>query len=126
MLLDVLLTQAELTPRQLQPSSLLESMKGQLVKLLPDWETRKICIIFASNFFLDHPRDLIKKQTQELFAKAGKIISIGDLIPLSQLSGYFIMEGEKVDLQISFFLTPENPTLIQQLEIKEIAKTTNK
>ena len=46
----------------------------------------------------------------------------GLLSPESQLSGYFIMDGEKADLKISFMLTPQNPPLIQEIRMQPLAK----
>lgn len=120
--LDVLIKGAQLKPSQISPSTILRDMKCRLEKLLPEWENAESSGIFALNFFLDHSVDILKKHAKELFAKAGKIISIGDVSPINQLSGYFIMQGEKSDLHVSFFLTPDNPTLIQRYQIKEIGK----
>lgn len=120
--LDKLIVGSQLKPRQLPPSKILKDRQGELLKLLPDWENAAASGIFANNFFLDHSLDSLKNESGKVFAKAGKITSIGDVIPENQLRGYFILEGEKANLHVSFALTPENPSLIQQYQIKEIPK----
>jgi hypothetical protein len=58
-----------------------------------------------------------------MFRKAGKIINIRELTPENNLRGSFILECEKIDIEISFTLTPENPPLIQEFHIKERIKS---
>lgn len=118
--LDKLIVTAQLKPRQLPLSKVLRDRQTALVTLLPDWKNAATSEIFAENFFLDYSIESLKKETKNFFAKAGKIISVGDVIPESQLRGYFIMKGEKTDLHVSFALTPENPPVIQQYQIKEV------
>lgn len=118
--LDSLVEAAQLNPRKLPPSNILKDRQEALVKLLPSWENARASGIFAENFFLDNLIDSLKKETSQLFEKAGKIITVGDLIPANQLRGHFIVKGANNDLQISFALAPENPALIQQYQIKEI------
>lgn len=120
--LDTMITMANLSPRQLLPSAILEQRKKELVKLLPDWSNAESSGIFAENFFPDFPIDSLKKEARELYAKAGKIISIEAIKPENQLRGSFIIHGEKKDLEVYFTLSPENPPLIQDYEIKELPK----
>lgn len=117
--LDKILEEAKLKSRQLL-SPILKDKKNFLIKLLPDWDNAVESKNFAQNFFLDYPIDFLKKQTKELFAKAGKITSLGEVITINQLIGYFVMKGEKHDLQIKFSLSPDNPPLIQKVNIKLI------
>jgi hypothetical protein len=120
--LDTLIKIAGLQPAQLPPSAILEKRKNELVKLLPDWNHAEQSGIFAENFFPDYPIDSLKKQAKELFAKAGKIISVKEMKPENQLRGSFILEGENSDILIYFTLSPENPPLIQEYRIRGIAK----
>jgi hypothetical protein len=64
----------------------------------------------------------MKKDANAAFAKAGKINKVRDLVPENQLRGYFIMEGEKANVWVSFTLTPENPALIQEYRIRSVDK----
>jgi len=116
--LNKLLVEAKLESRQLPPSDFLKDSQRKLLSLLPDWEN-VIEGVFADNFFLDRPLKSIQEESKDLFAKIGNIVSIGKVIPENQLRGYFILRGEKADLQVNFALTPENPCLIQQYQIKE-------
>jgi hypothetical protein len=120
--LDTLIKIAGLQPRQLPPSRILEQRKNDLVKILPDWNNAQQSGIFAENFFPDYPMDTLKKYARDLYAKAGKIISVKQVKAENQLRGSFIIEGEKTDIEIYFTLSPENPALIQEYHIKEIAK----
>jgi len=74
--------------------------------------------IFAENFFMDYFPDSLRKEASTLFNKAGKIIKIIELLPENNLRGSFIMEGENFDIEINFTLTPENPHLIQEFNMK--------
>ena len=121
--LDKLVTAAELKPRHLPASNILNKRKNALVELLPKWENAVTSGIFADNFFLDYPISSLIKETNELFAEAGIIVSVGDLIPENQLRGYFTVKGETMDLRISFALAPETPALIQQFQIKSVTYT---
>lgn len=118
-ILNKLLVEAPLHPRQLPPSDTLKENKNKLLLLLPDWENITEGI-FADNFFLDRSLKSIQQESKDLFSKAGKILSVGEVVPENQLRGYFILQGEKADLQVNFALTPENPPLIQQYQIKEL------
>ncbi len=93
--------------------------------MLPNWQAALTSGLFAANFFLDFSENSLKKETQALFAKAGKIQAIGALIPENQLCGYFIMKGDNADLKISFTLSPDNPALIQSYQIEEIEHDAN-
>jgi CubicO group peptidase (beta-lactamase class C family) len=120
--LDTLIKLAALQPRQLPSSAMLEKRKNQLVKLLPDWNNATTSGIFAENFFPDYPLDTLKKEARDLFAKAGKIIAVKTVKPENQLRGSFVLEGEKINIEIYFTLSPENPALIQEYHISEIPK----
>ena len=96
--------------------------KNDLVKILPDWNNAEQSGIFAENFFPDYPIDTLKKYARDLYAKAGKIISVKEVKPENQLRGSFIIEGEKTDIEIYFTLSPENPPLIQEYHIREVPK----
>ncbi len=120
--LDLMIREAGLKPRQLPVSDILSKRKAELLKVIPAWETGEKSGIFAENFFPDHPVDLLKKEYAALWAKAGKIVEVKEMVPENQLRGRFLIVGEKIDIEVYFTLSPENPPLIQQLDIREIAK----
>lgn len=120
--LDTLIRLAKLQPRQLPPSGILTQRRDELVKLLPDFTNAVNSGIFAENFFADYIPDSLKKEAAAIFVKAGKITTVRELVPENQLRGYFIMEGEKANVWVSFTLTPENPALIQEYHIRAIEK----
>jgi len=120
--MDTIMKLADLKPRALPVSPVLDQRKEQLVKLLPMWNNAVASGMFAENFFPDRPLDSLKKLSASLFEKAGKIIRVGALVPENQLRGTFFIEGEKSDIGIFFTLTPEKVPLIQQLEMWERKK----
>ena len=120
--LDTLIKMAGLQPRQIVSSKILEQRKNELLKILPDWNNAQQSGIFAENFFPDYPIDSLKKQAKDLYTKAGKIIAVKEMKPENQLRGSFIIEGEKINMEVYFTLSPENPALIQEYHIKELAK----
>ena len=120
--LDTIIKAADLKPRQLPASAILNQRKDEIMKIIPSWETGEKSGIFAENFFADNPIDLLKKNYADLWAKAGKIISVKPMIPENQLRGRFIIEAENINIEVFFTLSPENPPLIQQLDVREIAR----
>ncbi len=125
--LDTLIRRAKLTPRMLPASSILVTRKNQLMLLLPDWKeevlrplTTGSGQIFAENFFPDYPLEAMRKDHQTLFKTMGKLIAVEEWKPENQLRGSFILRGEKTKLRVFFTLTPENPPLVQELDIYEI------
>ena len=125
-ILNTLVKSAQLKPMQLPASQILKERQKNLIKLLPEWKNAVASGIFSENFFQDSSVESRKKQTIDVFSKAGKILRIGNLIPENQLRGYFILEGEKANIQISFALTAENPSLIEKYEIKKISNQDQK
>jgi CubicO group peptidase (beta-lactamase class C family) len=120
--LDTLIRLAQLQPRQLPASVILTQRRDELVKLLPDFNNAAASGIFAENFFADYFPDTMKKDAGDAFAKAGKILKVNAVVPENQLRGYFIMEGEKANIRVSFTLTPENPALIQEYRLQSVNK----
>ncbi|MFD1142890.1 serine hydrolase domain-containing protein [Larkinella insperata] len=120
--LDTLIRTAGLKPRALPVSGILAQRKAELVQLLPNWTNAEQSTIFAENFFPDQSLENRRKGIQALYAKAGTIVRIGELVPENQLRGHFLLEGEKANIDVFFTLTPEVPALIQQLDFKEISK----
>lgn len=124
LLLDTIIRMTGLQPRKLPPSEILEQRKTQLIKLLPDWKNAAESGIFSENFFADYFIDSLRKDCRALFAKAGRIIRVGEMEPDNQLRGNFRIEGEHTDIFVRFTLSPEDPALIQYFSIKEAPKQT--
>lgn len=119
---DTLLRLSGIKPRQLPASDILSQRKYELVKLLPAWNGSQVSGIFAMNFFRDYFPDKLKTEATAIFEKAGRISSVGEVMPENQLRGYFIMNGDHANIKVSFTLTPENPALIQEYHISLVAK----
>ncbi|HMC99713.1 MAG TPA: serine hydrolase, partial [Ferruginibacter sp.] len=120
--LDKLISAANLKPRQIAVSPILQQRQNELVKILPDWKNAEATHIFAENFFLDYFPDALHMEATELFNKAGKITGVGPFTAENNLRGSFILQGENIDIEVSFTLTPENPPLIQEYHIREKKK----
>ncbi|KAA9356962.1 serine hydrolase domain-containing protein [Larkinella humicola] len=120
--LDTLITTAGLKPRLIPVSKILAQRKAELVQLLPDWKNATESQLFAENFFPDLSLEIRRKTVQDLYAKAGTIVRVGELVAENQLRGRFLIEGEKATIDVFFTLTPENPALIQQLDFREVKK----
>jgi CubicO group peptidase (beta-lactamase class C family) len=120
--LDTIVALAGLEPRELPASDVLETRKGQLVALLPDWEGAEHSGIFAENFFLDSRVSDLVERTRQLFEEAGPIEHVGEMQPLNQLRGTFVLAGERKDIEIFFTLTPEKEPLIQQVQLRSVER----
>ena len=120
--LDTIIKLARLSPRQLPPSQILQQRRDELIKLLPAWNGAQQSGLFAQNFFMDYPIESLQKEAATMFANAGKIVKVDDVVPLNQLRGSFVIECEKKNIWIQFTLTPENPPKIQEYHIKEVEK----
>jgi len=118
--LDTLVALGGLKPRHLPVSPVLALRKTQLVRLLSDWKGAETSGVFAENFFPEQSADRRRKQVQELLARIGPVVRVGELLPENQLRGRFVLEGERGKIDVFFTLTPENPGLIQQLDVSAL------
>ena len=123
LVLDTLISIAQLNPRVLPSSEILEKRKNQLLKLLPEWTNAKSSGLFAENFFDDNSIDTLRYRSNYFFARLGKIQRVGEVEPQNQLRGGFTLEGEhNTNVRIFFTLSPETNPLIQAVYIQELAK----
>ena len=119
--LDTLIAMADLKPRSLKASDILEQRKAELVDVLAGWEEEKLGI-FADNFFLDEPIEQRKAEARRVYAEAGTILEVSDLTALNQLRGSFILRGEKSNVRVFFTLNPQKEAFIQQVDLLPIEK----
>lgn len=118
--MDTILKMTGLKPRQWVVSPILKQRQEQLVKLLPAWNQAEQSGIFAENFFADYIVDSLRSQATKIFADAGKIVRVHEMVAENNLRGSFIMEGENGKVQVFFTLSPENPPLIQEYRIRSV------
>ena len=116
-ILDTIIQLAQLKPRSVSISPILAKRQNEMIDLLPSWEN--LPDIFADNFFSDYILKDLKTESKSLFSAAGKIISVSPMFPENQLRGYCIFKGEKKSLKLSFTLTPEVPSRIQEYHLTE-------
>lgn len=117
--IDSLIVWADLKARELPASDILEKRKNDLMSFLPSWRGAEKSGVFADNFFGDSYVSDLKKQTEELFRQAGKIMSVSEVVATNQLRGHFILTGEKKNLRLWFSLSPEPEPKIQAFRISE-------
>ncbi len=60
-----------------------------------------------------------------MYEAAGAITGVGEIMPLNQLRGTVVLEGEKKNIHVFFTLTPERDPLIQQVRMWTVDKTVN-
>jgi CubicO group peptidase (beta-lactamase class C family) len=121
--LDTLMAITQLKPAPIPVSAILNQRKNELVKLLPEWKNAEATHIFADNFFMDYFPVSLRTEAESIFNRAGKIIRVHELIAENNLRGTFKIECENSDIEISFTLTPQNPPLIQEYNIRERKKS---
>jgi len=114
-IMDTLVQMAKLKPRTISVSPIVQTRQNQLVDIIQHWTTQSN--IFAENFFEDYPIDSLMKQSNTLFAEAGKIITVDKMVVENQMRGYCIIHCERKNLRLAFTLTPENPALIQEYHL---------
>lgn len=118
--MQYIIEEANLQPRELQPSPILERRKSELETILLDTMSFEDSNIFASNFLLDNDTDLFSDELTELLLQIGTIQHVSELQPRNQLRATFRIEGEEGQLEVFFSLTPESEPLIQVLELELI------
>jgi CubicO group peptidase (beta-lactamase class C family) len=121
--LHTLIQKAALEPRVLEPSQGLTTVYKPLKDLLPHWSLARHHKLFASNFFLDHRLEDLKRESEAHFDTIGPLIEWGTLVPQNALSAYFIVKGEKGSLKISFGLSPEHGAQIQDFSMESMQKS---
>lgn len=122
--LDTIIQTARLKPYEIPVSKILSQRKNELINLFPDWKESMVTSysvgkskIFAENFFPDRSAEAWRKYSIELFNQIGAIKNIQELKPENQLRGSFEITGENGKINVFFTLTPENPALIQELQM---------
>ncbi|HLZ89705.1 MAG TPA: serine hydrolase, partial [Puia sp.] len=116
--LDSMITLAHLKPRTVPVSAILAQRQKELVALLPDWSKARESGIFAVNFWQDYFVDSLRKEAEALYAQAGKIVRVGEMHPENRMRGWFLLQGEKADIEVRFTLTPEHSPKIQEYHMR--------
>jgi CubicO group peptidase (beta-lactamase class C family) len=116
-LLDLIIEKTGIKPRKFPVSDILKQRQSQLLALLPSWQNAEKAGVFAENFFLDYFLEMLKTEAEPIFAKAGKVLKVNEIIAENALRGTFLVECENKNIEISFTLSPEKPALIQEYHI---------
>jgi hypothetical protein len=116
--LDTMIGLAHLTPRAVPVSTILMQRQKELAALLPEWKGAKESGIFAVNFWQDYFVDSLRKEAEALYARVGKIVRVGEMHAENGLRGWFLLEGERGDIEVRFTLTPEPEPRIQEFHMR--------
>ncbi|MCC5937390.1 MAG: beta-lactamase family protein [Lunatimonas sp.] len=116
--LDTLIALADLKPRKLKPSPLLEQRKNELLEVLTGGWPEDRLAIFADNFFLDSSYESRKSQVTQVLDQAGSILRVSEITPLNQLRGYLVLECANGNVEVFFTLNPEKEGFIQQVNVR--------
>jgi CubicO group peptidase (beta-lactamase class C family) len=120
--LDTLVTLARLKPREALTSPILLQRQKELAALLPDWTGALESPVFAANFWQDYFVDSLRAESRALFAQVGAVRQVGPMHAENGLRGWFLLEGDKGDLELRFTLTPENPARVQEFHLRAVEK----
>ncbi len=115
--LDTLIALANLKPRKLKPSPLLEQRKSELLDVITGAWPEDQLGIFADNFFLDSSYDSRKAHATQLLEQVGPILRTSELTALNQLRGYFVLECTNGNVEVFFTLNPQKEGFIQQVNL---------
>lgn len=121
-ILDSILAVTGLERRTLPASEILKKRAQELVPFLQDWKKAESSGLFGENFFLDASAAIRQREAAAVFAKAGPIRKVREIVPENQLRGTFIMEGTTSDVAVFFTLTPEPNPLFQVVRIRTVEK----
>ncbi|HEX9174523.1 MAG TPA: serine hydrolase domain-containing protein [Telluria sp.] len=120
--LSILIERADLGPRPVAVSPILETRHGQVAQLVQSWDASLANAITAENFFLDRSREDWIAEARAQLEPIGKITSVGPLTPENQLRGTFVLIGERGSVDVKFTLTPEREPKVQALQITPTKK----
>lgn len=118
--IQAILRSAKLEPRQLPVSDILNLRKEQVFHLIQTWEAGKGNDFLAENFYLDSDLEHRQKDAAAIFAKAGKPVEAGPLVPENQLRGTFRIRCENRTVEVFFSLSPEKDPKVQALTLRVV------
>lgn len=116
--MQMLRESVDLEKRSSAPSSVLQQRKEAVVELVQHWNEEADEGFIAENFYLDQSRKLRKADADQLWAEAGAIKSVGDIRPINQLRGIFVIDCEKQDVEVFFSLSPEKNPKVQAVRMR--------
>ncbi|WP_257666034.1 serine hydrolase domain-containing protein [Parapedobacter tibetensis] len=117
-----IILRSDIGPRTKEVSAILKQRQNELMNFLPNWADAEDSDVFAVNFFLDHYIDVLREESKMVFAKAGKVLKVNEIIAENNLRGTFIIECEHQDIAVYFTLSPESIPRIQQFSIKPVTE----
>ena len=116
--LEILVSEAELSPRRLPISDILHQRANQIFRFLRTWDDQLGDLIFADNFYLDFPREIRKFAFDEM--NLGEVQSMDSVVPLNNLRGTFVVRGTRGEAEVFFSLSPEPEPKVQALRFRKL------
>ncbi len=118
--MDLLLAKASLNKRQIPASDILATRKEEVAELIQNWDEQLGNEVLAENFYLDQSRNHRMKEVNDILKELGNIQSVGEIQPINQLRGTFVLDGAKKDAEVFFSLSPEQNPKIQAIDMEII------
>jgi hypothetical protein len=116
--LEILVSEAELSPRRLPISDILHQRSNQIFRFLRTWDDQLGDLIFADNFYLDFSREIRKFAFDEM--NLGEVQSMDSVVPLNNLRGTFVVRGTRGEAEVFFSLSPEPEPKVQALRFRKL------
>jgi hypothetical protein len=106
-------------PRRALPvPAALAARARQVAELVRTWDEALGAAILADNVYLDRSREHRSREAEDIFAAAGEIQSVDEVVPQNQLRGSFVMHGADRDVRVTFTQSPERPARVQFIELR--------
>jgi CubicO group peptidase (beta-lactamase class C family) len=115
---NVLFADGGLTPRVLPTPVALSARALEVAELVRAWDEALGRAILADNVYLDRSREHRMHEAEQIFAAAGEIRSVDEVVPQNQLRGSFVMRGAERDVRVTFTQSPERPSRVQYVELR--------
>ena len=115
---DLLFAGGGLAPRVLPAPVTLSARAREVADLVRTWDEALGRAILANNVYLDRSREHRMHEAAQIFAAAGEIRSVEEVVPLNQLRGSFVMRGAKRDVRVTFTQSPERPPRVQHIDLR--------
>ncbi|MCG6927790.1 MAG: beta-lactamase family protein [Acidobacteria bacterium] len=116
--LEALAETGALKPRVPQPAPALEQAREDVSRLVADWDDSLADRILADNVFLDRPREVRRKEIEELHARHGECRDTGSIEARNPLRGGWRMACDRGHLRVDVTLAPTSPPRVQSLSVR--------
>jgi CubicO group peptidase (beta-lactamase class C family) len=116
--LDALARTGALKPRMPEPSAALTAMRGQVTRLVQQWDDGLADRIAANNLYLDVAKDRRRRELDALKVRHGACTADGPFQVENALRGEWVMPCERGALRVAITLAPTVPPQVQFLSVR--------